>query len=77
VVVGEYETDGITGFSRVRKGACVRVWGTDKGLGQLAVEGPTPSTILDYQPETEWPTLATVETIRCKEAAWATHLKDV
>lgn len=26
---------------------CVRRWGTDRGLGQIASEGPQPETVLD------------------------------
>lgn len=27
--------------------ACVRQWGTEHGLGEIALAGPTPKTILD------------------------------
>jgi len=77
VVVGEYETDGIAGFTRATRGACVRRWGTDAGLGQLAQYGPTDTTQLDYQPDTEWPTLAMVETIKCNYEVWAPLMKDL
>jgi hypothetical protein len=70
VVVGEFESDGVTSWSRVKRCACVRLWGTSAGLGQLAKEGPLPDTVLDPQPETEWPTLATVETIKCNPEKW-------
>ena len=45
VYVGDVARDGdwyvISGARNVRR------WGTTRGLGQLALDGPTPQTILD------------------------------
>ena len=32
---------------QVDRCCCVRRWGTERGLGQLALEGPTNQTVLD------------------------------
>lgn len=34
----------------IENAAVVRRWGTTRGLGQIASEGPTPSSILDPCP---------------------------
>jgi hypothetical protein len=39
------------GDLRISQGAVIRVWGTTKGLGQLAFEGAQPATKLDPIPE--------------------------
>lgn len=36
-----------TGTVCITDAACIRSWGTDRGLGQIALSGPTTSTVLD------------------------------
>jgi hypothetical protein len=50
--------------------AVIRVWGTSRGLGQIAEEGPTSNTILDKTPKQSFPTHAVINTIECREEKW-------
>lgn len=51
--------------------ATVRLWGTNRGLGQLALEGPQTTTILDYEGNGVDVLRATIlRAIPCNEAAW-------
>lgn len=45
-VVGALEQAGTT-WLRISGARNIRVWGTEKGLGQLATSGPTSKTVLD------------------------------
>jgi len=38
-------------FVSLRRAAVVRRWGTNAGIGQLALAGPTHSTVLDRVPD--------------------------
>lgn len=76
VLLGEFATQGLPGMTRLRRCACIRRWGTDAGIGQLAKYGPRTQTEIDWQGETEWPTLATVETIRCNTRLWGPILDE-
>jgi hypothetical protein len=40
------EIDSVTGIT-LTNAACIRYWGTTKGIGQLALNGPQSSTKLD------------------------------
>lgn len=50
---------------------CVRVWGTDSGLGQLARLGPRPETILDEEGDgVELQRRTILRAIPCNESVW-------
>ena len=54
--------------------ATVRQWGTTRGLGQLALEGPQPETILDYEGNGVDVLRATIlRAIPCNETAWENY----
>lgn len=48
VALVEEDTDFL--FLRTIRCAVIRRWGTTAGLGELAVKGPLPNTILDNEP---------------------------
>lgn len=52
----------------------IRRWGTERGLGQIAAEGPTSNTILDKTPRQEIPWHSVVKTIDCVEEKWKSVL---
>lgn len=55
----------------VTEAACIRRWGTSKGLGQLATEGKQPNTQLDPCGTVRVHPLAVIQQIDCVESAWA------
>lgn len=58
----------------VRQGACIRIWGTQRGLGELADEGPKSGTKLDPVREVRVSHRAVIAVIPCKEGPWASKL---
>lgn len=72
VYIGKVETrqDGIV----IRQAKCIRRWGTSKGLGQLAIEGPQQATKLDDYGTVEVPQRAVISLIDvANPAAWSAH----
>ena len=65
VVVGDLSKDG-TEFT-LTNGSVVRRWGTSKGLGELAIEGPLEETILDPIPDTKFHELTVIMRMKCSD----------
>lgn len=63
VFVGDYFEEGTN--CRLENASCIRNWGTTKGLGELAENGPTSSTKLDPTPTVRFHKLGVVATLDC------------
>lgn len=73
VAVGRFSKKGSE--CRLDEASILRRWGTTKGLGEIAKNGPTPSTVLDTTPCITYHELTAVATIDCEESAWASKLQ--
>ena len=51
--------------------ATIRNWGTTKGLGEIAEDGPTRNTKLDHCPAVRFHYLTVVGIIECNETNWS------
>lgn len=67
-VIGNLEKNG-SNYS-LFNGSVIRKWGTTKGLGEIAKNGPTTNTTLDPIPETIFHELTTIAIIKCEKWAW-------
>lgn len=67
IFVGYTHRDG--DYVVISRSNCIRVWGTEKGLGEL-INGPTPKTKLDPYGVTRIPFAAVIAEIDCKESKW-------
>jgi hypothetical protein len=72
VAVGKYTQDGEN--CRLENASIIRRWGTTKGLGQIAADGPTSNTVLDKCPTLRFNVLTVIATIDCEGSKWAAHL---
>jgi len=68
VFVGDVEHDGV--WCRIRNARNIRRWGTERGLGQIAKDGPTESTVLDDYGDVQIPAHAVVVVIDAERTKW-------
>jgi hypothetical protein len=73
IMVGKFERSG--NDCKLNKASVIRNWGTTKGLGEIAVGGPTESTKLDKcGGVVSFDYLTVVASIDCSEESWRKHL---
>jgi hypothetical protein len=72
VMVGEYSRDGSQCF--LRRASAIRYWGTTRGLGEIALGGPTDKTKLDPCGEVEFHELTAIAVVRCATEKWDAKL---
>ena len=58
------------GFVTIDHAAVVRHWGTTRGLGEIAENGPTDTTKLDKTPRQTVPMHSVVKMIDCEQGKW-------
>jgi hypothetical protein len=57
----------------VKNAHVIRVWGTNKGLGEIALSGPTKSTVLDPCGHIVIERHAVLFRIDCEPASWTKY----
>lgn len=66
--VGDVTTDGewcyIDGAKNIRR------WGTTKGLGELAADGPRPESKIDESGKVKAPIKSVISFIECDKESW-------
>ena len=72
VKVGRFYQDGHN--CRLEECSTIRIWGTTKGLGEIAVGGPTTKTVLDHQPTCYFHELTIIAMLDCEEEKWKKYL---
>ena len=73
VMVGRFERKG--NDCKIYDASVIRSWGTTKGLGEIAKDGPTSNTKLDKTNGlVEFDYLTVVATISCEEKSWEKYL---
>ena len=63
-------------FLRIDNAYNVRRWGTSKGLGELAHEGPMRNTLMDPAGTMRAPLRAVIALLDCAPAAWTSAAKE-
>lgn len=73
VFVGKFSKEGST--CRLSNASNIRTWGTTKGLGELAEDGPTSSTKMDKVNDITFHELTSVAILDCNDSVWNKLLK--
>ena len=68
VIVGDVSQEG--DYLTINNAFVVRIWGTTKGLGEIAENGPTSKTKLDPCPKNTVHILTTVTRMDCNPSNW-------
>ena len=68
IVVGNVEEKD--GKTYIRKPSIIRNWGTKKGLGELAMSGKLPNTILDECLDITVDTANVIFVMNCDQSKW-------
>jgi len=68
ILVGKVTQEG--DYLTITDASVVRLWGTTKGLGEIAMNGPTSKTILDPCPTNTVHVLTTVTRMDCNPEKW-------
>lgn len=73
IIVGRFERNGSD--CKLHNASVIRAWGTTKGLGEIAKDGPTSNTKLDpCHGLVEFDYLTVVATISCASEKWRKNL---
>jgi hypothetical protein len=70
VLVGNVKIDG--DWIETTNASVIRRWGTTRGLGEIAMGGPTSETILDPIGTVRSPVRALIGLVDCEEGKWPT-----
>ncbi len=69
VFVGKYSQEGMK--CTLTNAYNIRTWGTTKGLGELAEDGPQSATKLDKVNDVQFHILTAIAAIDCNDKSWA------
>ena len=71
-MIGYFERNGYD--CKLTNASVIRRWGTEKGLGQIAIDGKQEDTILDKCGTVRFDYLTVVAVIDCNEELWKEEL---
>lgn len=65
VYMGDVSESSDLRYVRIDDASCIREWGTTSGLGEIALRGPTPRTVLEPAGIVEVAWHAVIMRIKC------------